>query len=588
MGPGKHIQKLIAGIAFFSAMLAVNTIPAQENKVLDLINNQFACYIEGENNGEVLRNFASFYLSTEDFQKVISYAGQLKSLGDKNNNMRYRAFANVYLGQAYLMTNQTDIANMYLNQALRQATLLGNDSILCSVYNGLGLYSANVEADYNGSIEYFYKGVEAAKRSSFERVYHILLCNISGVSYLKKDTAGLGYAQECYDFGHSVSDPFLTLWGSINSAKLYLLKGENEEALKYAKEAEFLLQRNGYQDQTHIFTVYGEILQAMEQSTEAEEYYREALKFTSSAQVSSVANLYLSYGRLLMDQKRYNEAIDMFEKGVSISEDANNRIFVKDLHLAISESHAGMGQYGKALESYSTYNTLLEQYFNEEKERSINKLRVQFDTQKKEIEAQKARMEVQNKNRTLRYLIAILLIALTGATYIYMLYLHKNRLYRRIIISNKEAMALEKELRSRLEEYNKECPGVADKYAASSLKDTQMEEIFRKIERAMTEERLFTDPSLTKEKLADHLATNRTYLSQVINEKTGMNFTQYVCSLRTNEAIQILSDLEDNTPLKAIAADLGFSSMSTFYKSFQNSVGMTPSLYRKKVREFSS
>ena len=104
----------------------------------------------------------------------------------------------------------------------------------------------------------------------------------------------------------------------------------------------------------------------------------------------------------------------------------------------------------------------------------------------------------------------------------------------------------------------------------------------------MSEEFLYRDPELTKEKIADMLKTNRTYLSQVINERTGMSVPQYINSYRIKEAIRILSNTSDNTPLKAIVIDLGFNSMSTFYKLFQTSVGMTPTLYRKKVQEFSS
>lgn len=570
------------------ALIIPKGLKSQENDVLSIINEQLVCGQEGVISGEALRSFAGFYLSTEDFSKVISYAGKLKSLGERNNNVRYIAYANVYLGQAHLMSNQTDIATMYLNQALRQATLIGNDSILCSVYNGLGLYTANVEADFNGSIEYFFKGIEAATRSSFDRLYNILLCNISGVYLLKEDPAGLIYAQECYEYGHSVSDPFLSLWGSVNSAKMYNLLGEYDEALKYIKEAEFLLQRNGYKDQTHIYTAYGEILYGLKQEKESEKYFKEALKYIDEAQISSVAGLYLSYSRLLMFQERYYEAIPLLNNGIEISKNANNQIFIKDLYRAISDSYKGLGQYKNALESYDTYNALYVKYFNEERERSINKLRIGFDTEKKEIEAEQARLEVLNKTSKIQYLIILLLIAIFGSAYIYMLYIHKNRLYRSIIISNKEAINKEKELKKQLETYKKECSNVADKYIASSLNDNMLEDIFSKIENAMSDELLYQDASLTREKLADYIGTNRTYLSQVINEKTGMSFSQYVCSFRINEAIRILSNQEDNTPLKAIAVDLGFNSMSTFYKSFQTSVGMTPSLYRKKVQEFSS
>jgi len=584
-----RLRKMLMFSAILTALLTGGTqLSAQKNNVSEAINKQFACYLEGENNGEVLRNFAAFFLSTEEFQQVISYAGQLKSLGEKNNNTRYRAYANAYLGQAYLMTNQNDIAKMYLNQALRQAKSIQNDSILCSVYNGLGLFASNVESDYNSSISYYFSGIEAAKRCSHKRLYNILLCNIAGVYYLKGDSTGLKYAQECYNFGHSQNDPFLALWGAVNSARMYIVMEKYEEAFKYIKEAEFILQKNQYNDQTNVFTLYGEILVALGDNTEAEKYYKEALKNIGHAQTSSIANIYLSYGKLLAEQKRYSEAVPLFEKGIKVSKDGQNQIFIKQLFAALSECYEKMQRFDKSLEYFKIYHTQASRDFNEESERSINQLRIKFDAQRKENEAEQARLEVLNKTRKMQFLIIILVMAVGVAIYLYILYVNKNRLYRRIIIRDKEAIKREDDLKNQLKNFATECPNVADKYSVSSLKEDKIENIFQKIEYIMHEEKLYHDPTLTKEKIADKLNTNRTYLSQVINERTGLTVPHYINTFRINEAVRILSDSEDDTPLKALAFDLGFNSMSTFYKVFQASVGMTPSLYRKKVQEISS
>lgn len=585
MGSHEKIRNFTLSILIF--MLFPSFLGGQDRDVVDAINKKFACYLQEENNGEVLRNLAAFYLSTEDFQKVISYAVQLKTLGDKNNNMRYRAYANTYLGQAYLMTNQIDVSRMYLNQALRQASSIRNDSILSSVYNGLGLFASNVDADYNGSIKYFFNGVESAKRANFKRLYNILLCNIAGVYYLKGEGDGLKYAQECYDYGHSVSDPFLILWGAVNSARMYMVVKRYDEAFKYIKEAEFILQKNEYNDQTNIYNVYGEILAETGDTVQAEKYFREALKFIYAAQTSSKANLYLNFGKLLISQRRFNEAIPLLQEGVKISVDEHNNIFIKQLYESLSISYSGINNFERSLEFFKRYHEETTRFFNEESERSINELKVQFDTERKENEAQQAKLELINKTRKQQYLLIILLIAVTVSVYLYVLYVHKNRLYRRIILSNKESIKREDELREQLRCIKSECPE-ADKYCVSSLKEDKMEDIFRNIESVMSDDYLYRDPDLTKEKIADRLGTNRTYLSQAINERTGMSVPQYINSYRIKEAIRILSDPSDNTPLKAIAIDLGFNSMSTFYKLFQTSVGMTPSLYRKKVQEFSS
>ncbi|MDE7147413.1 MAG: helix-turn-helix domain-containing protein, partial [Duncaniella sp.] len=84
---------------------------------------------------------------------------------------------------------------------------------------------------------------------------------------------------------------------------------------------------------------------------------------------------------------------------------------------------------------------------------------------------------------------------------------------------------------------------------------------------------------------AEMLGTNRTYLSKAINESTGKTFTQIVNDYRIREAIAQISDLETDKPLKLICSDVGFSSLSTFYSSFQSITGMTPARYRSQLKE---
>ena len=65
-----------------------------------------------------------------------------------------------------------------------------------------------------------------------------------------------------------------------------------------------------------------------------------------------------------------------------------------------------------------------------------------------------------------------------------------------------------------------------------------------------------------------------------------MTYLQFVNSYRINEAIRQLSDPTlEQSPLKQIWRDLGFNSPVTFYKQFQQAVGITPSVYRKQFME---
>ena len=123
------------------------------------------------------------------------------------------------------------------------------------------------------------------------------------------------------------------------------------------------------------------------------------------------------------------------------------------------------------------------------------------------------------------------------------------------------------------------------KYASSSLNEEKKHDLFEALEKLMTEEHIYTDNLLTKDKVAELLGSNRTYLSQIINEQTGKTFTQYINDYRIQDAIQQLSDPNNQISLKALSIELGFNSATTFYKQFQIATEMTPTQYRKQVIE---
>ena len=109
-------------------------------------------------------------------------------------------------------------------------------------------------------------------------------------------------------------------------------------------------------------------------------------------------------------------------------------------------------------------------------------------------------------------------------------------------------------------------------------------ELFAKVENLMREQKVYRMKSLTRDSLADILGTNRTYLSRAINSMSGKSFSDYLNSWRIVEATLIMSDKSVDIPLKQLADDLGYSSISVFYRSFQKETGVTAGRYMKEVR----
>jgi AraC-like DNA-binding protein len=87
----------------------------------------------------------------------------------------------------------------------------------------------------------------------------------------------------------------------------------------------------------------------------------------------------------------------------------------------------------------------------------------------------------------------------------------------------------------------------------------------------------FLNPALTLVEVAKIIKVTPQQLSQVVNEKTNLNFTNYINSYRIEKAKEILSSLDfSKHTIDSIAEMAGFQSKSPFYMAFKKHTGLTP------------
>lgn len=539
-------------------------------------------------NEDALKFLCQYYLNKGDYSKTVTYAEFMRNVADKRNNPLLQLYSCLYQGQAQLMSGREKTAKKNLNLALELATKLNNDSALCAVYRSMGVYAANIDTDYYRALRWMYKGIQLAQQNNLQQPYALLLSNLAYIYYLKKDTAGIRYALECYELGHSMQDPFVIYSGAIQAAYMYFLAKENAEAMKYIREAETLMVENDFYDQAHTYNLLGNILYEMGEYAQSTEYFRKAMKDKQAAQTSSIVYAHLGYARVLIKQKKYEEAILMLKQGIAISYARANAIHRNELYENLSACYEQLHRYYEALDYYKVFRLENDSLFNKDKERDLSEMRFKYDSERQENLIKQGKLDVMEKEQRIQQQTFILIIIVVVLGLLYYLYVRKNKLYLSIVKQNQEAIKRETELNRHireLEEKDTPSPVAPEKYAASSLTDEKSMELFRTLERIMTEEKIYKDNSINKDKVAELLGTNRTYLSRIINEQAKLSFTHYVNRFRIDEAIRLLSDPENHTPLKALSAELGFNSISTFYNLFQTKVGMTPSQYRNKVME---
>lgn len=122
------------------------------------------------------------------------------------------------------------------------------------------------------------------------------------------------------------------------------------------------------------------------------------------------------------------------------------------------------------------------------------------------------------------------------------------------------------------------------KYAKSTLDAQLIDQSKEKLEKIMAEDKLYLNPRLSANDLAEAMGVSRHLLTQLLNEEIGSNFYDYVNSYRLREFKDRVSDAtNDHLTLLGIALDSGFNSKSSFNLIFKKQEGITPTQYRKKI-----
>lgn len=531
---------------------------------------------------DLLVEICSQYTMRSEFAAIHPYVSRLRRAGAAHDDERALMYADLFSGQSYLLAEGSDSTRIYLDRALIRGRQCEDPVALCRIYNALGIYAVSIETNYFGGIEYFLEAMEYARSASLNRFYLVAQCNLANTYYMRNDPAGLKYAEEVCRLGTEWGYDYLAFGGAVISAYMHYMLGDQDRALEYILRTLPDTDKFGYH--TELYSLYANILHAQGDDAGAERYYLMALDHIDEKVVTAAVMTYLSYGTYLNDRGEYARAIPVLRQGIELSERSNNAVHRYKLYLRISEAETALGRYREALDYFKSYHSQADSIFNVERERSINELRVRYDAERQENMLRKSEIDLIRQQRRFQLLLLLLLFAVGISTVVYILYRRKDKMYKQIVRQQYEFLKKEK----KAAQPAMPPPGPTSPQTEKPSPDrddhaVRDAELFARIEYLMQTEGVYRQNDLTIERLAERLDTNRTYISRAINQQAGKTFSSYVNSYRIDEAVRRLSDVDDDTPLKALAQMLGYNHLQTFYTSFQSAIGMPSSKYREKL-----
>lgn len=136
-------------------------------------------------------------------------------------------------------------------------------------------------------------------------------------------------------------------------------------------------------------------------------------------------------------------------------------------------------------------------------------------------------------------------------------------------------------INSKLERVNIKTGGFSDKKDIDKNTST---EVMRDFENLIIIQKLYKNPGLKLEHIAKKMHLPIKKLSSIINQTTGKDFSNYINSVRIDDAKKLIKEQTGKTRIENIYLEIGYHTRSTFNRAFKLHTGKTPSEFIKDIQ----
>lgn len=466
------------------------------------------------------------------------------------------AVSDVYgtMGIAYLRLGNMTSAMHAVEQGIHIDSLLGDPELLSSNFNTLaGIYLADGQLDQAKVFE--------------ERA--------------------LEYEKQTPD------SPNLSNRYGIAS-EIYARSGEGDKAVEMATKGLDVARQRG--DSAQIGTrlsQLGDAYMAAARYAEAERTYLAcdslltALIAQEGGAGPSLVNMAVNLkqlGNVYERQNRIPEAISYYERSTELARQLGYKMLLSQTTQALGELYPA-SRATEAIAFLRESRALADTLHNHHEEEMMTGFAAQYELKDKAftIERQAASIRAHRRALIVGGVVSLLVVAALGL-YIYLLRLHRRheimtmRYSEKVVKEGREAAGKreeQKDVRAKDETTKADATKADNAVTGHSAED----EAFTARLAEYVEAHL-SDASLSVNAIADEFCVSPRQFARRMKEVTGIDTTHYIRAARIMRARRLLATTD--LPMQDIAFQCGFETPNYFSRVFRQSVGQSPSEYRKE------
>lgn len=473
-------------------------------------------------------------------KQIIAYTDSL-AVSYNNKSIVDIAYYNLVLSELHSNLGTYNKAIEYSKDALKEYKILKDTIFLIYTYSNIGVIYGSIE-EYEIAEIYFQHIDTIHKTFNNENLKYHNYINLGIVNIEKNPDLTLEYFYKAKEYFTLHTEKSPTLVGLLNNiALVYKRTGKYTKAIKLFKENLNTI------DSSHVY--YSSLTSNIAATYLLANNLDSALCYVYPALYNPTSvqylNNYVNYYRILT--KAYIKKNEV---------DSASKYF--ELFIEFKDSIA--------LENEAKFKS---------------KLNVVYETDKliENINIQKVKIDKYKQQLIFSIIIAIMIAAVL--ILFFFQYRKLRFLYRNIVKESVQSIKYEEENVALLNKLNI-IENNSEEKPQTDLNIENSEDIFDNIKLLVCEQKLFTNKDFDLNMLSEKLDTNRTYISNIINSKTGDSFVTFINLYRVKEAKKLLIDEQNKIlTLDAIGSKAGFSSTSTFNRVFKAETGVTPSFYAK-------
>lgn len=309
-------------------------------------------------------------------------------------------------------------AKLYYEKALEQYKTHQNKLGIAKTLKGLGIV-VSIWADYESSIGYLQQARDIyTELDDKQGIESINLAIGVVMEHWNKIDVSLKYYKNALSYYEEKEDLFNQANLRLHIGDLYLKKGNYHKALDYYFTAKNIEKLHPHKKLRSIaLSNIGEAYYFLGKYKKALEYQNDALNLKYEiGDRKRIAISLIDLGKIHLALKNYSKAVEYGRKAYSITTATKlNPETIESLHL-LSEGFYNMGKPDSAYYYLNKYIAVKDKIFSEENNKTLNNLKIKYDTREKEKENQMLKIKnAQNeleirKERYSKYLTLIITV----------------------------------------------------------------------------------------------------------------------------------------------------------------------------------